>query len=422
MSFRAFVQLTGKNYCIQNIPLLSLCKKQGTPFFVYDIDIALARYREIDQAILWPKKKTHYAMKANYNVDLLKALKGAGAGIDAVSAAEVILALRLGFKPRDILYTANSMSDDDMRFVNKLGVLLNIDSLSCLERFGKLFPGSDVCVRFNPDVIAGENEKVQTSGDTTKFGIHVEEAPKVLKIAKAHKLKIVGLHEHIGSGIDNTAKFSKGMDDLLKLALCGEFTDLRFMDFGGGFKAPYHPGEKRIDYAAFGKKVTKKFAAFCKQYGRELELYFEPGKYVAAECGMLVVRANTVKRNRHKLIAGTDSGFGHLIRPVLYGAYHHIVNLSNPKGKPKSYDICGNICESGDLFAQNRKIPEIREGDYLGILNAGAYCFSMASIYNLRPLPSELIVHNGKASVSSKALSPEELADEIIKKYTRRGR
>jgi len=410
-------QLTRSGYCIQGVPLLPLCKKHGTPFYIYDTDIAVACFKEIESAFPWPKTKIYYAMKANYNPHLLRALKRAGARIDAVSVAEALLALQLGFKPRDILYTANSTSDEDMRLMHGRGLLINIDCLSALERFGKLFPGSDVCARFNPDVVAGEDVKVQTSGDATKFGILLEDAPKALAIARKYKLKIVGLHEHIGSGIDSTAKVFKGMDDLLNLALRHDFKDLRFIDFGGGFKPPYRAGEKRIDYAAFGKKAARKFASFCKKYGRDLELYFEPGKYVSAECGMLVVRANTIKRNRQRLIAGTDSGFGHLIRPVFYGAHHHVVNLSNPKGKLKNYDVCGNICESGDLFAQDRDLPEIREGDYLGILNAGGYCFAMASIYNLRPLPAEIVIQKGKASVSRKRLSPQELADEIMAIY-----
>ncbi len=413
----SLTRLGRKGYFIQDLPLLALCEKYGTPLYLYDADAAVARFKELESAFPWPKTKIYYAMKANYNPHLLRALKRAGARIDTVSVAEALLALQLGFKPRDIIYTANSTSDEDMRLMHGRGILVNVDCLSALERFGKMFPGSEVCARFNPDVVAGEDAKVQTSGDATKFGILLEDAPKVLAIARKYKLKIVGLHEHIGSGIDSTAKVFKGMDDLMNLALRQDFADLRFIDFGGGFKAPYRPGEKRIDYAAFGKKVARKHASFCKQYGRDLELYFEPGKYVAAECGMLVVRVNTVKRNRQRLIAGTDSGFGHLIRPVFYGAYHHVLNLSNPKGRLKNYDVCGNICESGDLFAQDRDLPEIREGDYLGILNAGGYCFAMASIYNLRPLPAEIVIQKGKASVSRKRLSPQDLVDEIMAIY-----
>lgn len=408
-----------KGFLVQGLSVLSLCADGtfgDTPFFLYDLDLACGRYQQIldSFAFSWPKTKIHYAMKANYNVDLLRALREKGASIDAVSPAEVILALRLGYRPEDILYTANNMTNDEMRQVQGLGVLFNIDALSGLDRFGTLFPGSEVCVRFNPDVVAGEHKKIQTGGDLTKFGILLEDAPKVVEIAKKHGLKIVGLHEHTGSGIADTDKVLMSINNLLSVGKKEWFPDLRFLDFGGGFKAPYLPDEKRVDYAAFGKVVTARIAEFCKDYGRELFIYFEPGKYVVAECGLFVVRANTLKDNKGRLIVGTDSGFPHLIRPVFYDAYHHVVNLSNPQGASKVYDICGNICETGDRFASDRELPEIREGDYIGILNAGAYCMAMASVYNLRALPAEYVVQGEKVRLSRARKTAEALVDEII--------
>jgi diaminopimelate decarboxylase len=412
--FGSLLSLSPEGYSIQGLPVLPLCQKFGTPFFLYDLDLALQRYTEIKSWFPWTKKRALFAMKANYNPDILRTLREGGAGIDSVSPAEAMLALRLGYKPEDILYTVNSITDSEIRSIHDQGILLNIDSLSGLVRVGKAFPGSEVCIRFNPDVVAGEDIKLQTGGDLTKFGILMEDIQEVLRIVAQYKLKVVGLHEHTGSGISETEKVFASIKNLIGMAKREWFPDLRFLDFGGGFKAPYTPDEKRIDYTTFGKKVSDIFAAFCKEYGRELALWFEPGKYVTAECGMLVVQVNTLKQNKTRLIAGTDSGFPHLIRPVLYNAYHHIVNLSNPTGARKTYDICGNICESGDCFATDRELSEIREGDYVGILNAGSYCYSMASIYNLRALPAEIVVRNKEVKVSRCKKTPEALVEDIL--------
>jgi diaminopimelate decarboxylase len=408
------IQTDNSRYSLQGIDLLALCKDYGTPAFVYDLNHIIKQYKSLFHAIRWPKLKIYYAMKANYNLDILKALKAEGAGIDAVSPAEALLALKTGFPKERLLYTANNLTDDELRAMKNVGVLMNIDSLSCLKKCVEAFPNSEVCLRFNSDVVAGESEKIQTGGDKTKFGIRLEDAPKALEIAAEHKVKIVGLHEHTGSGIAKAEEFCQGMKNLLSIAKRDSFPDLRFIDFGGGFKVPYRPDEKPIDYKNLGAEIVKIVESFCASYGRELELVFEPGKYIVAEAGILLTQVNTLKANKKHLFAGTDTGFSHLIRPILYNAYHHIVNLSNPQGTPKKHDICGNICETGDLFASGRMIPEIREGDYLAILNAGAYCFSMASIYNLRPLPCEIAIRDGKSFLSRERTTPEALVNEIV--------
>jgi diaminopimelate decarboxylase len=192
------------------------------------------------------------------------------------------------------------------------------------------------------------------------------------------------------------------------------FPSLEFVDFGGGFKVPYHPDEHAYDYSEFGRVLGEIFSEFCAAYGRELLMFFEPGKYIVAESGSLLVRVTTLKDNRGRLIAGTDSGFPQLIRPMFYGAYHHIVNLSNRNAEPRAYDICGNICETGDNFATERPIAEIREGDILQIQNAGAYCYSMGGVYNLRPMPAELLWHNNQATLARRRLSPAELVALIV--------
>jgi diaminopimelate decarboxylase len=402
-----------ENTSLDRKTMIRLAKKYGTPLYVYNGNLIIKRYKELFDFIKWPKLKILYAMKANYNTGILKLLKDHGAWLDTVSPAEVYLALKLGYSPDKILYTSNNITDKEMHEVKKLGVLLNIGSLSRLKKYAKAYPGTEICLRFNPDVVAGVHEYVRTAGHLTKFGILMQDVPTVKKIAQKYNLKIIGLHEHTGSGIAVTEKVYKSMKNLLSIATRKDFPDLRFIDFGGGFKVPYKPDEKRIDYVTFGKKIADIFSDFCKQYGKELDMYFEPGKYVVAESGHLVVEVNTLKNNRGRLIAGTNSGFPQLIRPILYGAYHIIENLTNPNGKLYKYDICGNICETGDCFAVEREMPEIREGDLLAIKNGGAYCYSMGGIYNLRAMPGEVLVFNGKDHLITKRLSNEELAESI---------
>lgn len=394
--------------------LLSLAKKYGTPLYVYDGDLIIKRFKELYLFIKWPKLRILYAMKANYNIAVLMLLKNHGTYLDAVSPAEVHLALKLGYSPGQILYTANNITNEEMHEVKKTGVVMNIGSLSRLEKYGRAYPGTGVCLRFNPDVVAGAHEYVKTGGELTKFGILMQDVPAVKQIANQYQLKIIGLHEHTGSGIAETENVYQSMQNLLGIAKNENFPYLRFVDFGGGFNVPYSPHEKRVNYDKFGEKIAEIFSTFCREYGRELEMYFEPGKYIVAEAGSLVVQVNTLKDNRGRLIAGTDSGFPQLIRPVVYGAYHHIQNLSNPGGAVKKYDVCGNICETGDCFAVQRDLPEIREGDFLVIRNSGAYCYSMGGIYNLRPMPPEVLIVNGEDHLVTGRLSNEELADSII--------
>lgn len=399
---------------LDNNLLITYAQKYGTPLFVYDAGQIVARYRELYEYIKWPKLKILYAMKANYNVGIMNLLKSNNAYLDTVSPAEVYLALKLGYSKDDVLYTANNITDDEMQEIHKTGVLFNIDSLTRLEKFASAFPGSEVCLRFNPDVYAGAHKHVKTGGDITKFGILLSDVNAIKEITDKYKIEVVGLHEHTGSGIGETDKVYESMNNLLNIADPKIFPNLKFIDFGGGLKVPYKPTSKKIDFAIFGEKITSIFSDFCSRYGRELEMYFEPGKYIVAESGYLLMEVNTLKNNRGRLIAGTNSGFNHLIRPMLYGSYHQIENLSNPGGELKNYDVCGNICETGDCFAEQRELPEIREGDKLVIKNAGAYCYSMGSIYNLRSMPSELLIADGKEFLITKRISNEELAQSII--------
>ena len=399
---------------ISNNVMLEAAEKFGTPLFLYDIDKIKECYQALFKFIPYKGLKIHYALKANYNIAILKALRDIGCGLDTVSPGEVALALKLGFKKEDIIYTANNMTDAEFDEVYQSGVVMNIGELSRLEKVAANYPGSRICLRFNPDVKDGDNEKTMTAGDLTKFGILLDDVDKVVEIVRKGGLHVVGLHEHTGSGLQKAESVYQSMKNLMNIVTVERFPELEFLDFGGGFKVPYMPDEKRIDYVAMGREIVNIFEDFCKKYGRELKMYFEPGKYMVAESGHLLVEVNTIKKNRTRIIAGCNSGFPQLIRPVMYGAYHHIVNLSNPDGELAKYDICGNICETGDRFAEERMMPEIREYDILDIQNAGAYCYSMGGVYNLRPMPSEAVYADGELKLVRKAQTNAELANEII--------
>ena len=379
-----------REYCLQ------LAKEHGTPLYVYDLASVRSQAERLRGALAWKSCRILYAMKANYNPAILRLVRELGLAIDTVSPAEVHLAMQSGFTAREILFTANNCSDADLEEVHALGVLCNLDSLSALRRFARKFPGSALCLRINPEITAGSHKSVQTAGVHVKFGILPEDMNEVVSIAKSAKLSIIGLHEHTGSGIVDPADYLKGAKKLLELITPQNFPDLHFIDFGGGLGVPYLPDAEELPVEELGKKLAAMFQEFCSAYGRELELWMEPGKYLVAQCGSLLAQVTTLRNNRGKLIAGVNSGFSHLIRPVLYGAFHRIDNLSNPGAAALEYDVVGNICESGDYFAEARLIPEIREGDILAIRTAGAYGASMASLYNLRPLPGEVSVENGR--------------------------
>ncbi|MBI2144096.1 diaminopimelate decarboxylase [Candidatus Woesearchaeota archaeon] len=398
---------------IGELPASLLAKKFGTPLYVYDEETIRLKVRELSRGISFRPLKVYYAAKANTNLSILKLVREEGGeyiGVDAVSPGEIEAALKAGFKPEQVMFTSTSVTDEEMKFAIDKKVLVNCDSLSQLERYGRLNPGSKVCIRVNPDVGAGHHDHVITGGPDSKFGIWVGDVPKAFEIASMHSLKFVGIHEHIGSGILETAKFLEAMGVLLKIVEKNRdrLKDLEFIDFGGGIGVPYRPGQKPIGMKQFGEAVSSTFSSFCSGFGKKLALVIEPGRFIVAESGLLLCTVNTIKQTpKHKFV-GVDTGFNHLIRPMAYGSYHPIELAECSGAEEEAVAVCGNICESGDVFTRDesgiagRKLPKIREGDVLAIMVAGAYGFSMSSTYNSRPRPAEVLVNGKEARVIRK--------------------
>jgi diaminopimelate decarboxylase len=381
----------------------------GLPLYVYHSEKIESQYNRLTQAFAKvPRFKIHYAVKALSNVSILKIIKNLGGGLDTVSIEEVQLGLYAGFTPSEIIYTPNGVSMEEIEQVAAMGVQINIDNLSILEQFGTKHPTIPVCIRINPHVMAGGNANISVGHIDSKFGISIHQLPHILRIVENTKMHINGIHMHTGSDILDVEVFLYAAEILFDTAK--NFKELDFIDFGSGFKVPYKAGDIETDVEEFGKKLTKRFLAFEKEYGRELTLAFEPGKFLVSEAGYFLTKVNVVKQTTSTVFAGVDSGFNHLIRPMLYGAQHHIENISNPNGKERFYSVVGYICET-DTFASNRRITEITEGDILCFKNAGAYCFSMASNYNSRVKPAEVLWHNGEAHL----IRQRETFEDILK-------
>ena len=387
--------------------LLSVVHTYGSPVYVYDANKISAQYERLTKAFAAvPSLRINYAMKALSNVSILKLMRKLGAGLDTVSIQEVKLGLHAGFAPEQIIFTPNGVSMEEIEEAASLGVQLNIDNLSILEQFGSKHPQIPVCIRINPHVMAGGNSKISVGHIDSKFGISIHQIPHILRIVENTKMHINGIHMHTGSDILDIDVFLYAAEILFDAAK--HFRELKFIDFGSGFKVPYKEGDIQTDIEELGEKLSQRFLEFCKLYGRDLTLAFEPGKFLVSEAGFFLVKVNVVKQTTSTVFAQIDSGFNHLIRPMFYGATHFIENISNPEGKKRFYSVVGYICET-DTFASNRQIAEISEGDILCFRNAGAYCYTMASNYNSRPRPAEVLWIDGQAKLIRKAETLEDL-------------
>ncbi len=374
--------------------LLEAAHRFGTPLYVYHAERITHQFQNLTQAFTGLPARFFYAAKALTNQHILHHIRKISADIDCSSINEVKLAIKAGFKPDQILYTSNSVSYEEIAEVRTLGVHINIDSISNLQKFTEVNRGTyPVGIRIRPNIMAGGNLQISTGHDKSKFGIALSELPEVYSLIKEKDLRVRVLHIHTGSEIKEVDVFLKGLDLLFDLA--PNFPHLQVIDLGGGFKVPYKEGETGTDVDALAKAIGQHLNAFKNRTGINLEIWFEPGKYLVAEAGHLLCTVNVLKRSGDIEFVGVDSGLNQLIRPMFYEAYHTIDNLSNPNGEHRQYTVVGNICET-DTFASDRALPSVNEGDVLCIRNAGAYGYEMASSYNARFLPAEVMVRDGQ--------------------------
>ncbi|WP_428740224.1 diaminopimelate decarboxylase [Tenacibaculum sp.] len=392
---------------MNRLNLLKLADKYQSPLYVYDTEKIISQYKKITSAFSKVKSvKINYAVKALSNINILKVFNKLNSGLDTVSIQEVKLGLLAGFEPHEIIYTPNGVSLKEIEDVAKMGVQINIDNLSILELFGQKHPKIPVCIRINPHVMAGGNSKISVGHIDSKFGISIHQVPHIKRVVENTGMHINGIHMHTGSDILDIDTFLRATEILFDVAR--QFEDIDFIDFGSGFKVPYKKDDISTDINELGEKLSLRFNEFCKNYGKDVTLMFEPGKFLVSEAGYFLAKVNVIKQTTSTVFAGIDSGLNHLIRPMFYNSYHHIENLSHPKKRERFYSVVGYICET-DTFGSNRRISEISEGDILCFYNAGAYCFSMASNYNSRYKPAEVMIYKGKDYLIRKRETMEDI-------------
>ncbi len=387
--------------------LKKIAQEHGTPVYVYHAEKISGQFQKLNKAFSNCKARFFYACKSLTNISILKHMHSLGASLDCVSINEVRLGLLAGFSAKEILFTPNCVDFEEILEAKELGVNINIDNISMLERFGNTFGDSyPICIRVNPHIMAGGNVKISTGHIDSKFGISVHQLRHIERIVKTTNLFIEGIHMHTGSEIKDINVFLMGLEVMFDMA--NHFPNVRYIDMGSGFKVAYQPDDKETDIDLLGKKVSEAFENYLAETGRNLEVWFEPGKYLVSQCGYFIVKANVIKQTPATVFVGVNSGFNHLIRPMMYDAYHHIENLSNPDGTPRIYTVVGNICET-DTFAWDRTLPEVREGDLLIMKNAGAYGFEMSSNFNSRLKPAEVMVKNDEVVLIRKRDTMDDL-------------
>jgi diaminopimelate decarboxylase len=409
LNFIEPMELLNGSYKIQDVSVTDIAQKFGTPVYVYDATIITRQIESLRSAFRSVDFRVKYAAKALTNVNILKLMRKNGVGVDVVSIEEAHLALHAGYKPEEIMFTPNGVSFQEVTAAVELGVAINIDNLPTLQKFGERYGNSKPCsLRINPGIMAGGNYKISTGHLQSKFGISSQQLQQILDVTNRYKINISGLHVHTGSEIGDVDVFLKVAEVLFTIAK--NFPSLKFLDFGGGFKVAYKEGDSITDIESLGARLGEAFNKFCSDYGRKLELWVEPGKFLVSEAGHLLVKANVIKETPALTFVHVNSGLNHLLRPMMYDAYHDIVNVSNPAGTKKKYTVVGYICET-DTIGTDRNLDETREGDILAIRNAGAYGFSMSSNYNSRLRPAEILVINGKGVLIRK----QESFDDLIK-------
>lgn len=397
---------------LKHAQLVDIANEFGTPVYIYHAEKIKAQYNKLASAFNKSDVRFFYACKALSNVNVLRYMQQLGASLDCVSINEVKLGLMAGFSNDQILFTPNCVDLQEILEAKELGVILNIDNISILEQYGHKFGGSyPVCVRVNPHIMAGGNFKISTGHIDSKFGISIHQMRHIERVIKSTGIQVKGIHMHTGSEIKDVNVFLQGLDVMFEIA--EHFPDIDFIDLGSGFKVPYKEGDIETDIKLLAEKVAIAFTNFEKTKGKKIQIWFEPGKYLVSEAGYFVVKANVVKQTPATVFAGVNSGFNHLIRPMFYEAYHSIENISNKKGPERIYTVVGNICET-DTFAWDRKINEVKEGDYLVFYNAGGYGFEMSSNFNSRLRPAEVFVEEGKPKLIRRRETFEDILDKQI--------
>lgn len=392
---------------VQGIALTDVCKEFGTPLYVYDAEKIVRQIDTLRTLFSKVPLQLKYAAKSLTNLSVLKLVKKQGIGLDVVSIEEAYLGIKAGFRPEEISYTPNCVSFEEIREAVELGVAINIDNLPMLEQFGRTYSDTvPCCVRINPSIMAGGHSKISVGHSFSKFGISALQVKELVQIVNDYNIDISGVHVHTGSDITDVDVFLMSANVVFEVAQ--HFKNLRFIDFGSGFKVNYREGDQATNLEELAERLQAAFLEFCESYGKQLELWLEPGKIIVSEAGQFLVKVNVVKKNPEVTFVGVDSGFNHLIRPMFYDAYQHIENISNPEGPKKKYQVVGYICET-DTFGSDRELNEVRPGDILSIKNAGAYGFSMASNYNSRMRPAEVMIYRGKAQLIRQRETMEDL-------------
>jgi diaminopimelate decarboxylase len=400
-----------------NTDPLQLTEKYGTPLYVYNENILRNRCCDLKELIDYSNFKVNYSPKANGNLELLKIVRSEGLMVDAMSPGEIYVNMLAGYKPEEILYISNNVSEEEFRYAINAGVKISVDSVSQLEMFGKINPGGKVAFRINPGFGAGHHEKVTTAGQNTKFGIEMNSIPEVKRIIIEYNLKLIGINQHIGSLFMDGKAYLQSTGNILDIAK--QFDDLEFIDLGGGFGIPYmkQAGQSRLDLKELGGKLSKIIQSWVKEYGKDIEFKIEPGRYIVAESGILLGKVYATKTNYNIRYIGTDLGFNVLVRPVMYDSHHDIEiyrENDTPSLKEETVRIVGNICETGDIIAKDRILPEIIENDILGVLDSGAYGYSMSSNYNNRLRPAEVLI---EPDGNPRLIRRRDTLDDLVRNF-----